>query len=82
MSMATGQRTTSPTGSSPCTATAVGEVTKDDIFYYVYGLLHDPAYRKRYAADLKKMLPHIPTPESAIASRPSPTLDGSSPTFT
>ncbi|MCK8673951.1 DEAD/DEAH box helicase [Rhodococcus sp. HM1] len=42
---------------------AVGDqVTKDDIFYYVYGLLHDPAYRENYAADLKKMLPHIPTP--------------------
>ncbi len=39
-------------------------VTKDDIFYYVYGLLHDPAYRTKYAADLKKMLPHIPTPET------------------
>nr|WP_046284139.1 DEAD/DEAH box helicase [Mycobacterium sp. UM_NZ2] len=44
---------------------AVGEqVSKDDIFYYVYGLLHDPAYRTAYAADLKKMLPHIPTPET------------------
>ncbi|CCK56026.1 Conserved protein of unknown function [Mycobacterium canettii CIPT 140070008] len=40
------------------------QVTKDDIFYYVYGLLHDPAYREKYAADLKKMLPHIPTPET------------------
>lgn len=36
------------------------EVTKDDIFYYVYGLLHSPEYRQTYAADLKKMLPHIP----------------------
>ncbi|WP_370328529.1 type ISP restriction/modification enzyme [Candidatus Mycobacterium methanotrophicum] len=44
---------------------AVGDqVTKDDIFFYVYGLLHDPAYRETYAADLKKMLPHIPTPET------------------
>ena len=44
---------------------AVGEqVTKDDIFYYVYGILHDPDYRTRYAADLKKMLPHIPNPDS------------------
>lgn len=40
------------------------QVTKDDIFFYVYGLLHDPNYRETYAADLKKMLPHIPTPES------------------
>lgn len=43
---------------------AVGHVEKDDIFYYVYGILHDPDYRARYAADLKKMLPHIPTPDS------------------
>lgn len=40
------------------------EVTKDDIFYFVYGQLHDPGYREKYAADLKKMLPHIETPTS------------------
>jgi predicted helicase len=45
---------------------AVGDgVTKDDIFYYVYGTLHDEDYRTRYAADLKKVLPHIPIPDSA-----------------
>lgn len=44
---------------------AVGpHVSKDHIFYYVYGQLHDPYYRIEYAADLKKMLPHIPTPET------------------
>lgn len=36
------------------------EVTKDDIFFYVYGLLHSPEYRSIYAADLKKTLPRIP----------------------
>ena len=36
------------------------EVTKDDIFYYVYALLHSPEYRTRHGADLKKSLPHIP----------------------
>ena len=35
------------------------QVTKDDIFFYVYGLLHSPDYRERYAADLKKQLPRI-----------------------
>lgn len=40
------------------------DVTKDDIFYFVYGQLHDPEYREKYAADLKKMLPHIETPTS------------------
>nr|WP_246297204.1 type ISP restriction/modification enzyme [Janibacter cremeus] len=34
--------------------------TKDDIFFYVYGLLHSPDYRETYAADLKKSLPRIP----------------------
>lgn len=41
-------------------------VAKDDIFYSVYGQLHDPQYRTKYAADLKKMLPHIPTPETKV----------------
>lgn len=36
------------------------QVSKDDIFYYVYGLLHSAEYRERYAADLKKQLPRIP----------------------
>ena len=36
------------------------EVEKADVFYYVYGLLHHPEYRARYAADLKKSLPRIP----------------------
>ncbi|KAA6326759.1 hypothetical protein EZS27_024177, partial [termite gut metagenome] len=35
-------------------------VTKEDIFYYVYGFLHSPAYRKTFANDLKKMLPRLP----------------------
>lgn len=36
------------------------KVTKDHIFYYVYGLLHSPDYRIEFAYDLKKMLPRIP----------------------
>ena len=39
-------------------------VTKDDIFYYVYAVLHGRTYRQTYAADLKKMLPHIPPPKT------------------
>lgn len=38
------------------------DITKDDIFYFVYGQLHDPGYREAYESDLKKMLPHIETP--------------------
>lgn len=31
-----------------------------DIFYYVYGLLHSPEYKCKFANDLKKVLPRIP----------------------
>lgn len=37
-----------------------GKVTKDDIFFYVYGLLHSREYRDEFEADLMKMLPRIP----------------------
>lgn len=36
------------------------EVTKDQIFYGIYGLLHSPEYREKYATELKQMLPRIP----------------------
>ncbi|MCR5463184.1 MAG: DEAD/DEAH box helicase family protein [Bacteroidales bacterium] len=36
------------------------KVTKEDIFYYVYGILHSPDYRTTFEADLKKMLPRLP----------------------
>ena len=36
------------------------KTTKEDVFYYVYGLLHSPDYRNRFASDLTKMLPRIP----------------------
>ncbi|MCK7590609.1 DEAD/DEAH box helicase family protein [Subsaxibacter sp. CAU 1640] len=39
-------------------------VTKEDIFYYVYGILHSPDYRETFANDLKKMLPRIPLVDS------------------
>ena len=41
------------------------KVTKEDIFYYVYGFLHCPAYRETFANDLKKMLPRLPLVEKA-----------------
>ncbi len=39
------------------------KVTADDVFHYVYGLLHSPEYTSRFAADLGKMIPRIPTVE-------------------
>lgn len=35
-------------------------ISKEDVFYYVYGLLHSPDYRERYADNLSKELPRIP----------------------
>ena len=42
-------------------------ITKEDLFFHVYGVLHAPDYRKKFAADLRKMLPRIPRPASAEA---------------
>ena len=44
-------------------------VTKDHIFSYVYGILHSPDYRERYADDLAKLLPRIPEMATADAFR-------------
>ncbi len=41
----------------------VKNISKEDIFYYVYGLLHSEDYRTRFADDLKKSLPRIPIVE-------------------
>ncbi|BCL75795.1 DNA damage-inducible protein [Jeongeupia sp. HS-3] len=35
-------------------------IGKEDVFYYVYGLLHSPDYRERYVDNLAKELPRIP----------------------
>jgi predicted helicase len=36
------------------------KITKWDIFYYIYGILHHPAYREKYGDCLKRELPRIP----------------------
>ncbi|WP_375671293.1 DEAD/DEAH box helicase [Bartonella sp. SD1336NMGDW] len=41
------------------------KITKDDLFYYVYGLLHSEDYRARYADNLSKELPRIPCVKNA-----------------
>ncbi|WP_298168955.1 type ISP restriction/modification enzyme [Novosphingobium sp.] len=40
-------------------------ITKEDIFYYVYGLLHSADYRARFADNLSKQLPRIPCVKKA-----------------
>jgi len=36
------------------------KITKEDIFHYVYAVLHNPEYRKKYEIDLKQDYPRIP----------------------
>ena len=40
------------------------DVTKEDIFYYIYGYLHSPDYRSAFVDDLKLSLPRIGFVES------------------
>ena len=36
------------------------KISKKDIFYYVYAVLHNPEYRKKYELNLKREFPRIP----------------------
>jgi predicted helicase len=40
-------------------------ITKEDLFYYVYGVLHSEDYRTKYADNLSKELPRIPRVKTA-----------------
>lgn len=35
-------------------------ITKEAIFHYVYGVLHDPVYREKYSINLRREFPRIP----------------------
>ena len=41
------------------------KIDKDAIFFYVYGVLHSPTYRRTFANDLMRVLPRIPEPRTA-----------------
>lgn len=41
------------------------QISKQDLFYYVYGILHSPDYRERFADNLSKELPRIPAVKKA-----------------
>ena len=50
-------------------------ITKDDLFDYVYGVLHSPHYRDRFANDLAKGLPRVPfTPDFRVFAEAGATL--------
>ncbi len=36
------------------------DISEDDLFYYVYGVLHSPQYRETFADDLSKVAARIP----------------------
>lgn len=57
-------------------------ITKEDLFYYIYGLLHSPDYRSRYYDNLSKELPRIPAVKRFADSKPSAKLAATSPTGT
>ncbi|QAX30702.1 DEAD/DEAH box helicase [Leisingera sp. NJS204] len=40
------------------------EISKEDLFFYIYGLLHSPDYRERFKNNLAKQLPRIPAVKS------------------
>lgn len=40
-------------------------ISKEDLFYYIYGLLHSEDYRSRFADNLSKELPRIPAVKKA-----------------
>ena len=42
------------------TAYSDNHITKEDLFYYIYGILHSPEFRARFSDNLVKELPHIP----------------------
>lgn len=41
------------------------QINKEDLFYYIYGLLHSPDYRERFKNNLSKELPRIPAVKTA-----------------
>ena len=41
------------------------QISKEDLFYYVYGILHSRDYRERFADNLSKELPRIPAVKKA-----------------
>jgi predicted helicase len=45
---------------SPFAKGEVKTITKEAIFHYVYAVLHHPAYREKYALNLKREFPRIP----------------------
>lgn len=50
-------------------ATYGPQITKDDIWEYMYGVMHAPDWRERYRHDLQRNLPRIPLADDFEAFR-------------
>jgi predicted helicase len=48
------------TAAARTSASKARKITKEAIFHYCYAVLHDPAYREKYAQNLKREFPRIP----------------------
>jgi len=44
-------------------------ISKEDVFYYIYGVFHSREYRERYADNLSKELPRVPRVKTAADFR-------------
>ena len=51
---------TKTAGKRPTSTTSAADIAKENIFHYVYAVLHNPAYRKKYEINLKREFPRIP----------------------
>lgn len=54
-------------GNAQVDESKISSITKEDIFFYVYGILHSPEYRQRFGNNLKKELPRIPLAKDFVA---------------
>lgn len=63
-------------------ATYDPEVTKDDIFHYVYGVLHSPQYRETLPPTSRRRCPGSQRPRQSTTSRRLRRLASTSPIYT
>ncbi|MDE0697205.1 MAG: damage-inducible protein, partial [Boseongicola sp.] len=45
------------------------EISKEELFHYIYGILHSPKYRERFRNNLAKQMPRIPAVKGVDAFR-------------
>lgn len=61
---------------APAGASGPEEYSPEDVFHYIYAVLHSPSYRARYADFLRSDFPRIPLPDTAERFRELAALGG------